>query len=885
MIEDAIVNVTIQMLIKGLVDKVDAEVQYVLGFEHEFDKMKSELVSLQSYLGDVDRHREKYDTLKDASSRLQDLIYRIDDLVIDCQNRVEYEKMKNRHFSYISPRGIYFRNQIGKKLAEINRDIVSIRQLLNIIPAMASLVDKSEELVSRGSGRIRWTSDIIDESQIVGLAEDTKTLKEWILPFNGSLQLIGVVGMAGVGKTTLAQKIYNDKDVCSSFEEKIWVCKSKFGELEIMRSIVQQLTKTDHGSDKIFLLKTIHEQLSNKKYLIVMDDVWSIDDGWWKRIFEGLPKTEKQNSCIIITSRNEVVVREMGVEEEQIHRPKVLSEKEGWLLFCKVAFASSKGKCEDTELEQVGKDILKKCGRLPLAIKAIGGLLSSKSQLRSVWQEVYKDLPQILANESKSQDSLMATLQLSYDDLSLQLKQCILCFAIYPEDYEIQVDQLANWWIGEGFIYKKGKKIARKMALECLSELISRCLVEAVRKRNYDGRVYSCKMHDLVRDMIIRVAIEESFCSLDENNTNIATKDSRRMGVTDETKLEPLAGNSKLRALLLNKAYCMGFTRQVALAQVKSLRVLDLSHSKFEESLQFCEEDMWHWITSLKRLAYLSFRDVANLTKLPKSIKKLWGLQILVLGECKNLKQLPKSITLLSKLIVLDVGNCTSLSYLPRGLSKLSHLQELYGFKIPDATIRNACHLRDLKDLRELQVLQLDFMDGSMIEEDELTVLEKFQHLRMLIVNAGDRKDDIFLERMEKLSPPKSLEELYLRHFNGPTTPAWIAPDLLDQLHYLCIEESSVLQQLSNSFRGSDEKKWKIEGLCLKCLPNLEETWDGIRSAIPGLKYVETSHCGSLKSFNCSVKNIGFWRKPEEENEEPNVVPLMEGHHHKDEMN
>ncbi|MCD7472707.1 hypothetical protein HAX54_014036 [Datura stramonium] len=169
---------------------------------------------------------------------------------------------------------------------------------------------------------------------------------------------------------------------------------------------------------------------------------------------------------------------------------------------------------------------------------------------------------EILANESEAMINV-TLLQLSYDELPLKLKRCILCFAIYPEDYEIESSR------------------------------------------------------------------EESFCSLDENNENIATIQSRRLGVTNETLLQPLAGNSKLKALLPTKTNCIGFTGQVALAQVKSLRVLSLSNIRFEESSQFCEEDMWHWITSLKRLAYLDLRDVTNLTKLPRSIKKLWGLQLL----------------------------------------------------------------------------------------------------------------------------------------------------------------------------------------------------------------------------------------------------------------
>ncbi|MCD7472705.1 hypothetical protein HAX54_014034 [Datura stramonium] len=358
-----------------------------------------------------------------------------------------------------------------------------------------------------------------------------------------------------------------------------------------MKGILRQLNAEDSGTDKGDLLTRILQALSHKSYLIVMDDVWSIDDGWWDRISKGLPKFIEHNSCIIITLMKHDVVKRMGVTETRIHRPRLLDEDESWSLFCKFALFSTKGSVQ--------------------------------------------------------------------------------------------------------------------------------CLVEAVQRRNFDGRVYSCKMHDMVRDMTILVAEEES-----------------------------LAGNSKLRALILTTTNCIGFNRKIALAEIKTLRVLDLSCVKLEN---ICLMDLWQWITSLKRLAYLNLRDVAKLDEIPDSIRKLWGLQILVLRECKELKKLPTSITTLPRLAILDVGSCPSFSCLPQGLSRLSNLEELYGFKIPSPATTEACRL----------------------SED-----------------------------------------------------------------------------------------------CLEILAKVGETWETFQSAMPALKYLEVSHCNSLKKFPCNVEGLGYWTKPEEEEED-----------------
>ncbi|XP_048234784.1 disease resistance RPP13-like protein 4 [Ricinus communis] len=310
--------------------------------------------------------------------------------------------------------------------------------------------------------------------------------------------------MGGLGKTTITQKIFNNKQVVDRFEKRIWVSISQtFNEEEIMKTMLKQLGEDVNGLDMAQMLPKIKQALENRNYLIVMDDVWSAE-GWWDNICAGLPKREGKSSGIIITTRIENLATEMGVEKARIHQPRILNEEESWALFSRIAFALDAEAQQHSDLEEVGKDS-EKMWRLTeikkLNVQKFGeGYLTIS---RMCWPQ-------------ESENSIMASLQLSYDELPIRLKQCLLCFSMYPEDSEIWAEQLARWWVGEGFIEGKGTRTAMEMAFDYISELISRCLVEAVQQRGYDGRVYSCKMHDLVRDLTIKIAKEQMFCSFDE---------------------------------------------------------------------------------------------------------------------------------------------------------------------------------------------------------------------------------------------------------------------------------------------------------------------------------------------------------------------------------
>ncbi|GAY63976.1 hypothetical protein CUMW_229970, partial [Citrus unshiu] len=362
-----------EAMIGTLIEKVFfallTQAQYALDFKDQLEVMKTKLELMTAFISCTDKQKTRGKFMQKILPNLRKLIYEADDIMKDCQIRDEYRKDGFCH--RFSLRDLFFIYQTGKDLKHIN-----------------SRIEKMES----------------------------------------SLGQIGIVGMGGLGKTTIAQKIFNDREMVAHFEKRIWVPVSQnFSE---------------------------ERRLSDKTCLIVMDNVWRMNLDLWKNLYP----TEKR-CFIIITSRNETVVNSMGVDESRIHRPKILNEEES-------------------------REILKKCGGLPLAIKTIGGLLAPKVHSLSEWNKINDDFHVYLTTEREN-NSVVASLRLSYDELPTHLKQCLMCFSVYP-NFEIS-----------GLIRGRDNRIATELGFDYLSELVSRCLVEVVHRRGYDGRVYSCKMHDL----------------------------------------------------------------------------------------------------------------------------------------------------------------------------------------------------------------------------------------------------------------------------------------------------------------------------------------------------------------------------------------------------
>lgn len=833
---DAVVTVFLEKLLGALSE----ESRIFSEFRDHFETLQNELLLMQSFLKDAERLKRKNQTIRSIMANLRELIYEAEDILADCQLHSRNEvPFSSGWLMCIYPSKLPFQYQTGKSLREINQKIASIKQNISAYLGVP-LLNQLEPIDAQNEVMPRWSSPVYDHTQVVGLEGDAHKLKQWLFEADSGILSIGVVGMGGLGKTTIAQKVFNDRSVEEHFERRIWVSVSQtFTEEQIMRTMLRNLGDASVGDDKGELMKKIHEYLLGKRYLIVMDDVWSLDVTWWLRIYDGLPKGN--GSSIIITTRIEEVAQKMRVKEERLHWPKCLNKDDSWLLFRNVAFAASGGKCVHSELEHVGKEIVEKCKGLPLAIKAVGGIMLCKPSRYHEWRRIANHFRDELA---ENDNSVMASLQLSYDELPSYLKSCFLCLSLYPEDCIITKDQLVHWWIGEGFIPLRNGRSAVEAGEVCFSGLTNRCLLEVVDK-TYHGTISACKVHDMVRDVVIKMAEDDAFFRVDGTNC-------RHLGITASTVQK---ANHKLRALLsttetaeVNK---ISSNTGKKFCESQYLRVMDLSRSIFDTPLS----SLLNQIGFLQHLTYLSVSNTHPLVQLPHSLEKLSNLQILDVSYCQNLNILSSCIVTFKKLRVLDVSHCGSLNYLPKGLGRLSNLEVLLGFKPAKSCQLEGCRIVELRNLIRLRKLGLQLTCSDEIGDTEVNVLVNLQELQHLSISCFDSHSDDLMTKLDKLFPPQQLHELSLAFYPGKTSPIWLNPISLPMLRYLSISSGN-LAKMNERFWGNDNAVWKIEGLMLESLSDFEEEWVKVQQVMPSLRVVTVSWCPELVSF--PIEDVGF---------------------------
>nr|XP_019705695.1 putative disease resistance protein RGA3 [Elaeis guineensis] len=487
-----------------LVELVEKEVDMLLGVPGEIKKLQNKLRMISKVLADAERRRINDGAIDDWLKQLKDVMYDADDILDLCH--IESNKCSEGSSSSSSAcfpfsllycfRKPLLAHEIGTKIRELNLKLEEISMGRSEFNLQISSPDK-QEVTSQKS---RKTSPVV-EIDIVGseIEEHTRSLVDSLIKDDGrrNVLIFAIVGAGGIGKSTLAKRIYNDRRIEEGFSVKKWVCVSQdFDDINLLKDIYDG-TKDDLAGDqsKSSLEPKVESSLGGKKLFLVLDDVWTAKV--WCDLLCNTLKSCAAGSRILVTTRNEQIAKQMMAVNT--HHVNKLSLEDSWLLLCKkMVLTGEEGEIQ--HLKDIGMEIVKKCDGLPLAIKAVAGVLCTKERTGRAWNGV---LESTAWTTSGLPEEVKGALYLSYEDLPSYLKQCFIYCSLFPEDHRILMGTITELWIAEGFVKAEGSSTMEETANEYYRELIMRNLLQP-----YDQ--YVCQMHDLLHCLARYLAQDES---------------------------------------------------------------------------------------------------------------------------------------------------------------------------------------------------------------------------------------------------------------------------------------------------------------------------------------------------------------------------------------
>ncbi|KAL3749115.1 hypothetical protein ACJRO7_010241 [Eucalyptus globulus] len=616
---------------------------------------KEKLVIINVVLADAeDKELSDNHQVKLWLDKVKDLAYDMEDLLDEFEikaTQVELEAESSTSKGLGKWKSVFSRPpslMSETKVQEINgrlEAIVTGKAHLNL---RENVVDKSNYTSKR-------ITTSLSEPQFFGREEEVEQILELLINevenSNATLSIFPIVGMGGIGKTALAQQLYNDAKVNRCFEMRAWVCVSYvFDVLDITKTILRSITGLPYeGKDLNEFQVKLRDNLFGKKFLVVLDDIWNEKYEKWTDLLKPFV-VGARGSKIIVTTRNDAVV---SVTKAPPIPLKELSLDDCTSLLAFHALEATNFKSHP-EFETIGKKIAKRCKGLPLAAKMFGGALRNKMK-PSEWEDTLNNL--IWDLPTTKNDEVLPIMKLSYVHLPSYLKICFSYCAVFPKDYEIERDEPVLLWI-EGFLDgQKTKKNKLELGWNYFDELVSRSFLQ---KSSVDTSKFS--MHDLLNDLA--KSIEGGICfSTGESqlaiNEDYASLERARYAsfiwsqfVTSKC-LRPYHDMKVLRSLILVRIGPSGNSLLISdkvlhdlLTNLKFLRVFSLCHCRIVE--------VPNCVGELKHLRYLNFSNT-SIRRLPKSIGDLCKLQALILRGCHQLSKLSHGITKLVSLQILDV--------------------------------------------------------------------------------------------------------------------------------------------------------------------------------------------------------------------------------------
>jgi hypothetical protein len=465
---EALVTGILEKIGSGILEKIGStiggeliypELGLVLGRGKVIQKLRGNLKTIQAVLNDAEKRQVKEEAVKLWLAKLKDAAYDVDNVLDEMdtamiKSKIEEEEEKAATTSakvwsclswiFIELNKLVQRCGMAHKIKNLNGRIDEItKERVNY--GFKLTRSRDTEVHERPT-----TNSFVDVSDICGRDKIRDDLVRNLLGEGSeeekSPHVIALVGMGGIGKTTLAQLAYNDDKVKDNFKIRMWVCVSEpYDEIRVAKAIIESIEgQSPNITESQNLLKKICDLIGEKKFFLVLDDVWTDDDKKWEP-FRNVLKWGAQGSRILITTRKESVAK--MVDSAETINLKVLSNEECWLICSKMAFVEK----DDKQLEELGRELANKCKGLPLAAKTLGSLMRDQRS-REEWKNI---LDSDLWKVEDVQNSLLTPLLLSYYDLSSAVKQCFLYCAAFPKDHVFFKNELVYLWMAQGYLDSK----------------------------------------------------------------------------------------------------------------------------------------------------------------------------------------------------------------------------------------------------------------------------------------------------------------------------------------------------------------------------------------------------------------------------------------------
>ncbi|XP_058721431.1 putative disease resistance RPP13-like protein 1 [Vicia villosa] len=822
------------------------------------NKLEITLNSINKVLDDAETKQYQNPNVRIWLDHIKHEVYEVEQLLDEIATSAQ-RKSKVKHF--FSSLTNQFESRM-KDLLDKLEHLLKQNDVLGLKEGTYARIELSERVP---------TSSLVDESSKCGRYGEKEEIISFLLLDNNSsssnqVPVISIVGLGGMGKTTLAQLVYKDPRVQQNFDLKAWVYVSEsFDVIRLTKAILESFGSSPNTENLDRLQCQLQEKIAGKKCLLVLDDIWKVDWESCERLLSFFNEGSS-GSKIVVTTRNK---KNASAMESKFFELFQLGEIDSWSLFERHAFPNKKGS-EYPDLEPIGKMIVHKCGGLPLAVITMGKLLRAKFS-QSEWIEILED---DMWHLSEKDTGINPVLRLGYHNLPSNLKPCFAYCSIFPKGYEFDKNTLIKMWMANGLLssYKSGKS-KEELGSELFNFLVSISFFQ--RSLDFDGGFI---MHDLVNDLAKLVSRE--FCIQVEND--------KLQDITERTRhiwcsLELTDGDRTLKEIYRAKGLhsmlvkplqafdtCFTVSNNVhynLFSKLKYLRMLSFPGSPdIYRDLDLVEE-----IGNLKLLRYLDL-SWTRITKLPDSICKLYNLETLIL-EGSYLTEIPVDFYKLDCLSHLNLRG-TSIKKMPKKMGKLKHLQTLTNFVVGEWSGP------DIKELNSLNLLQGELCLSGLnnvsnpahAEEANLKDKKFLEEIQMKFDSGREEMDGSIVENdvsiLKALQPNNNLKMLTIWNYNGNMFPVWLRGCDLPNLISLNLWDCNGIKIFGNNSANVPFKflevlkfdrmfEWE-EWLCNEGFPQLKELHI---TDCPKLKRALPQHLPSLQKLvikGCEMLHVSI---------------------------